>query len=165
MTGTGTTAATAEGIAPVVKTITVKATPERAFEVFTANMTRWWPITHTIRRSDAPIAEVVLEPRVSGRWYERGTDGTECSWGHVIAWEPPRRLVLAWQIDAEWKFDAALISEVEVLFQAQGPDMTLVTLTHGKLEAFGDAAAKVRQAISSEGGWGALLQAYADAVV
>jgi len=164
MTGPRTTA-TAPSVAPVVKTITVKATPARAFEVFTANMTRWWPITHTIRTSGAPIAEVVLEPRVGGRWYERGTDGTECGWGHVIAWEPPNRVVLAWQINAEWKFDPSLISEVEVRFQAQGTDMTLVRLEHGKLEAFGEGAEKVRQAISSEGGWGVLLQAYADAVV
>jgi uncharacterized protein YndB with AHSA1/START domain len=159
MTDTGTAAP----VAPVVKTITVNATPARAFEVFTANMTRWWPITHTIRRSEAPIAEIVLEPRVGGRWYERGTDGSMCSWGHVVAWDPPKRVVLAWQINADWQFDPALISEVEVLFQAQGTDTTLVTLEHGKLDAFGAAAAKVRQAISSEGGWGALLGAYANA--
>jgi uncharacterized protein YndB with AHSA1/START domain len=83
----------------------------------------------------------------------------------VIAWEPPNRVVLAWQINAEWKFDPSLISEVEVRFQAQGTDTTLVRLEHGKLDAFGEGAEKVRQAISSEGGWGVLLQAYADAVV
>lgn len=162
MTHSGTAAT--PSVAPVVKTITVKATPARAFEVFTANMSSWWPPTHSIRTTEAPLVEVVLEPRVGGRWYERSADDTTCNWGHVIAWEPPSRVVLAWQLDADWKFDPNLITEVEVLFQPQGADMTLVRLEHRKLEAFGAAAQKIREAISSEGGWGVLLKAFADAV-
>ena len=156
--------ATSASFAPVVRTITVRATPERAFEIFTTGMTRWWPRTHSVRTTEAPIAEIVLEPRVGGRWLERGTDGTECNWGHVIAWEPPKRVVLAWQLNSEWQFDPALVSEVEILFQPQDSETTLVRLEHRKLEAFGDSAWKVRQAISSHAGWDALLKAYADSV-
>jgi hypothetical protein len=162
MTNPDTSAASS--FAPVVRTITVRATPERAFEIFTTGMTRWWPDTHSIRTTDAPIAEVVLEPRVGGRWFERSTDGTECSWGYVIAWEPSKRLVLAWQLNAEWQFEPALITEVEVLFRSQDSETTLVRLEHRKLEAFRDSAGKVRQAISSQGGWDLLLKAYADSV-
>jgi len=151
-------------VEPVVRTIVVNATPARAFDVFTSRMTAWWPPTHSVSSTKSPIAEVVVEPRAGGRWYERGEDGSECTWGHVITWSPPGRILLAWQLNAEWQFDADLITEVEVLFQDQGQNSTLVRLEHRKLEAFGDAAESVRTAISSPGGWGKLLEAYANAV-
>ena len=79
--------------APVKKSLVVKATPERAFAVFTADIGRWWPPSHHI--GGAPFKTAVLEPWVGGRWYEVGDDGSECQWGHVLAWHTPRRLVIA----------------------------------------------------------------------
>jgi uncharacterized protein YndB with AHSA1/START domain len=157
MNGTTTTAY----VEPVRKTIRVQATPARAFEVFTAGMSRWWMSSHSISPTKTPIAAVVIEPRVGGRWYERGTDGSECDWGRVLAWEPPTRLVLAWQIDAQWRFDPALLTEVEVRFDAQASGATEVNLEHRRLERYGDAVAGVRAALASPGGWGGLLEQYA----
>jgi hypothetical protein len=51
-----------------------------------------------------------------GRWFEIGEDGSECNWGKVLAWEPPTRVLLAWQINGDWKYDASLVTEVEVTF-------------------------------------------------
>jgi len=146
--------------APVRKTITVKATPARAFEVFTANMGRWWLHTHSI--GAAPMQDVVIEPRAGGRWYELGEDGSQCEWDKVLAWEPPRRVLLAWQIGGDWKYDAALITEVEVIFI---PDAggTRVELEHRHLERMGAAAEAARQAVDSPGGWSGLLSAFAQA--
>ena len=48
-------------LAPVRKSISVKAKPERAFEMFAANMGRWWLRTHSI--NSAPMQDVVIEPR------------------------------------------------------------------------------------------------------
>src|SRR5690606_14850692 len=80
----------------VTRTTVVQAPPEKAFEVFTAGMTRWWNPEYTI--GGQPYAAVVVEPHEGGRWYERAADGTECDWGRVLTWDPPARLVLTWQI-------------------------------------------------------------------
>ena len=104
-----------------------------------------------------------MEPRAGGRWFERGEDGTECDWGRVLVWEPPSRVVLAWQISAEWKFDPGLQTEVEVRFIAEGPKLTRVEFEHRNLERYGDKAEAVRKSISSDGGWPGLLAAYAAA--
>ena len=146
--------------APVRKSIRVKASPEKAFEVFTAGMSRWWPGSHSINQS--PLKSVTIEPRVGGRWFERGEDGSECEWGRVLAWEPPAQLVLAWQVDGQWRFDPNLVTEVEVRFIPDG-DATRVELEHRNIERFGDQAEPTRAALDSEMGWGGLLESFAAA--
>lgn len=146
--------------APVRKTIHVRTTPDRAFDVFTRNMTRWWPRTHSIAAS--PLAEVVVEPQVGGRWFERGEDGSECDWGRVLAWEPPGRLMLAWQIDPQWRFNPDLVTEVELRFTADG-EGTRVELEHRNLERMGEHAEAARAAYDSENGWSGLLDGFAAA--
>jgi uncharacterized protein YndB with AHSA1/START domain len=154
------TATAAAYVEPVVKTIRVKATPKRAFEVFTADATRWWNKSHSINATKSPIEKVVLEPRVGGRWYEIGEDGSQCEWGKVLAWEPPGRVLLQWQISTDWKFDENLHTEVEVTFVQDGNE-TVVTLEHRFLERWGAKALENRAAVASEGGWGGILKGYA----
>lgn len=151
-------------VEPVVKTLRVRASPARAFEVFTADMGRWWMRSHSINPSGSPQADVVIEPRAGGRWYERGEDGSECDWGRVVSWEPPARMVLAWQISAQWQFDPELYTEVEVRFRALDAEHTEVTLEHRLLENYGEAAAGLRQGVDSPNGWGALLAEFAKVV-
>ena len=143
----------------VRKSVLVEASPEHAFDVFTAGFSTWWPLdTHHIGEADC--VEAVIEPRAGGRWYERGEDGSECDWGHVLAWEPPRRLVLAWQLDAQWDFNPALVTEVEVRFDAEPGGGTKVTLEHRCLERYGAGAEAARSGLASEGGWSGLLERY-----
>jgi uncharacterized protein YndB with AHSA1/START domain len=144
-------------VAPVRKAVRVKASPAQAFEVFTKRMSSWWPPTHSILKV-AP-KEHVLEPRVGGRWYQVGIDGSVCDNGKVLAWEPPGRLLLAWQINAEWAFDPDLITEVEVLFIADG-EATRVELEHRLLERMGEKAESARAAVDAPGGWGAILESF-----
>lgn len=146
--------------APVRKTVIVKAAMDKAFAVFTKDMARWWPKSHSINPA-SPQVDVVLEPKVQGRWYELGADGAECQWGHVLAWEPPHRVLLAWQIGADWKYDPTLVTEVEIRFTSEGAHATRVDLEHRNLDRFGDKAAEARAAFDSEGGWSGLLSAYA----
>lgn len=148
--------------APVRKSIRVKADMERAFKVFVAS--HWWPKEHSILASRAPQKSVVIEPRVGGRWFERGEDGSECDWGKVLAWEPPGRLVLSWQINGHFQFDPKMVTEIEVKFVPDGNDGTRVDLEHRYLERAGDSAEALRQALDSPGGWAGSLRRFADEV-
>jgi uncharacterized protein YndB with AHSA1/START domain len=145
-------------IAPVRKSIRVKAPAARAFEVFTSGLTRWWPHTHGIGKK--PIAKMLMEPRLGGRWLEISEDGTETPVATIIHWEPPHRLVLLWQVNAQWKPDTSMKSEVDVRFIAEGPEATLVELLHHKFETMGaEAGASMRKDV--DGGWPGLLEHYA----
>ena len=148
-------------VAPVRKSVRVDAGAARAFDVFTAGLTRWWPRTHHI--GVAAMTEAVIEPRVGGRWYERGEDGSTCDWGRVLVWEPNSRLVLTWDIDANWQFDPKLNTEIEVRFIADGKDATRVELEHRRLDRYGEHRDKMRRVFDTEGDWGKLLEMFAKA--
>jgi uncharacterized protein YndB with AHSA1/START domain len=146
----------------VKKTVMVEAPQAHAFAVFTERHGSWWPLaSHHIGKVQAETA--VLEPRAGGRWYERGVDGSECEWGRVLVWEPPHRVVLGWELAADWRHDPNLKTEVEVRFVAVGPHSTRVELEHRHLEHYGDKAEQMAAGLSSEGGWTAILRIYAAA--
>lgn len=141
----------------IKKELTVEAPLDRAFRVFTANMGAWWP--KSCQTGKAPIEDCVIEPKVNGRWYEVDEDGSTCEWGKVLAWDPPRRLLLAWQLDQDFQYDPALVTEVEVRFTTLGPKRTRVEFEHRHLERFGDAAERLREEMGT--GWSEILQSYA----
>jgi hypothetical protein len=150
---------TASGQEIVVhRSVSVPLPRERAFELFTARMGAFWPKHQSI--GSAEQADVVVQPEVGGRWYERGVDGSECDWGRVAAWDPPDRVVLLWQIGADWKMDPSLETEVEVRFVPDGADRTRVELTHGRLERYGEQAEAMRTVFDSPGGWAGILDAF-----
>ncbi|WP_433041595.1 SRPBCC family protein [Dactylosporangium sp. CS-033363] len=146
-------------VQPIQRDIVVGVRPQRAFEVFTGDMTSWWPASHHI--GSAPIAEVLIEPRVGGRWYTRHQDGTETSTGFVTVWEPPTRFVVTWQIGADWKYHDDLVTSIEVRFVEQPDGRTRVLLEHRGLEAFGTDAAKMRTTFEGPDAWTGILAAYA----
>lgn len=146
--------------APVRKSVHVAALPEHAFDVFANGIGRWWPKSHHISKAD--LDSVVLEPSAGGRWYERAVDGTQCEVGKVLAWDPPRRLLLAWQLRHDFSYDPDLITEIEVTFSPEG-EGTRVNLEHRNLERLGDHAETLRESIDSPNGWGLLLQLYSEA--
>jgi uncharacterized protein YndB with AHSA1/START domain len=145
--------------APVRKSIFVNAPQDRAFNVFTNGIGRWWPKTHKIGQAD--VDRPIIEPSVGGRWYELDVDGSECEIGKVSVWDPPARLVLIWQLTPEFKYDPDLVTEVEVLFTPEGAG-TRVELEHRDLERMGEKADAMRETVSGPGGWPALLRLFAD---
>ena len=149
-------------VTSVVKSVTVDAAQEKAFRVFTEDFATWWPLdTHHIADKDAVTA--VIEPRAGGRWFERAEDGSECEWGTVIAFEPPERVVLGWQLTADWKYDPDFVTEVEVRFVAEGEGRTRVELEHRDLDRYGERAQEIADSVGSDGGWAGLLRMFAEA--
>jgi uncharacterized protein YndB with AHSA1/START domain len=132
---------------PVRASVTVAAPVEQAWRVYTEQYGSWYPKDHFL--GDQPAETVLIEPYEGGRWYEKQTDGSEPEWGRVLAFEPPRRLVLSWTVGPDWKPDPdpAHASEVEVLFSAV-PGGTRVELEHRYLGRLGAGAAEIRQGVS-----------------
>jgi uncharacterized protein YndB with AHSA1/START domain len=144
----------------VRKTITVKASAEHAFQVFTKEFDTWWPRSHHIGKS--PMKKSIIETHIGGRCYSEQIDGTECDWGQILVWEPPRRFVMAWQINAQWQYepDLAKSSEVEVSFTPESGGTTRVDLEHRHFERMGPGGNAMRTGVESPGGWGTLLQLF-----
>ncbi len=147
---------------PVRKSITVRASVERSFRVFTDQIDTWWPRTHHIGK--VPMKKTIVESRAGGRCYSEQVDGSECDWGTVLVWEPPRRFVMAWQIDHTWGYqpDLAKSSEVEVIFTPTADGGTQVDLEHRFFDRMGAGGEAMRVAVGNPGGWGSLLQLFAE---
>lgn len=140
----------------VRKVIVVEAPQAVAWRVFTQKMGAWWPLAN-YKIGKAPAVDAVLEPHVGGRWYERGDDGSTCEWGTVLSWDPPSRLVLSWDISADWQPDPALKTEIEVRFIPDGENVTRVELEHRRLDRYGARRDQMRRIFDVEGDWGKLL--------
>ncbi len=142
--------------------IVVQAPIARAFSVFTDDFGSFKPPEHNMLAVE--IAETVLEPRAGGRVYDRGTDGSECQWARVLAYEPPDRVVISWDISPQWQVETNVekTSEVEVRFIAEAPDRTRVELEHRNLDRHGDGWEAVREGVDSTYGWPLYLQRFAD---
>jgi hypothetical protein len=149
-------------IAPVRKTLTVQASPARAFEVFTLGIDRWWPKNHST--GSAPIRTSTIEPFVGGRWYATGEDGAEAVVGHVRVWKPAERFVVSWEINASWVSDgrAEFASEVDVRFIAESGGRTRVELEHRDFERMVEGGQKMRDSV--DGGWLGILDLFAQEV-
>jgi uncharacterized protein YndB with AHSA1/START domain len=141
--------------------ITVNAPIERAFSVFTDGIGTWWPPEHHIIEGE--IAEMVFEPYVGGHVYDRTVDSRECRWARVLAYDPPNRVVISWDINLEWQIETypEKTSEVEVRFTAEDPAHTLVELEHRNIDRHGDGWERMRDAVGSPNGWN--LQRFAEA--
>jgi len=138
----------------------IDAPIERAFSFFTKDFGSFKPPEHNLLGVE--IAETVFEPRVGGRLYDRGLDGSECNWARVLAYEPPDRVVISWDINPRWQIEEDLdkTSEVAVRFIAETPERTRVELEHRHLERHGDGWEAVREGVDAGDGWPLYLQRF-----
>jgi uncharacterized protein YndB with AHSA1/START domain len=155
----------ATNIADVRREVTVEASAERAFDVFTRRLDAWWP--HESHHVGPMPAIAVLEPRVDGRCYSLSEDGTQTDWGRVLVFDPPRLLRFAWLLTPDWQCepDPERASDVTVTFETLSPSRTRVVLVHGGFDRYvADGAETMRDQVDGAGGWGALLELYAGEV-
>jgi uncharacterized protein YndB with AHSA1/START domain len=144
----------------VTASTVVDAPIERAFAVFTEDIGSWWPQEHHMLQGQE--SHMVLEPKVGGRIYEQGADGSDCQWSHVLVWEPPHRVVFTWEISPQWSLetDRSKASEVEVRFTVEGDRRTRLDVEHRNLDRHGEGWEGLRDAIASPGGWPLELHAF-----
>ena len=140
-------------IEPIRVTIDVACEPEHAFRTWTSRASAWWPNEHTA--SHERDAEIVFEPRVGGRIFERTTTGQEIEWGFVTDWDPPRRLRYQWHIAT----DPADATEVEIVFRGLEASLTRVEIEHRGWERLGDEKGRAGRDVNN-GGWDGVLPAY-----
>ncbi|MBZ9811334.1 MULTISPECIES: SRPBCC family protein [unclassified Mesorhizobium] len=147
-------------LAPVRHFVVVEASIARAFKVFTEDFGRFKPPEHNLLA--VPIAETIFDPRVGGHVYDRGVDGSECRWARVLAYDPPSRLVLSWDISPRWQIetDPNKTSEWEVRFTAETENRTRVEIEHRHFERHGEGWEGVRGAVDSDQGWPLYLQRF-----
>ena len=147
----------------VTTAVVVDVPQDRAFHVFTDEIGTWWNPEHHLLAEGAELKEMVFEPRVGGRIYDVATDGSECQWSRVLAYDPPERVVFSWDINLQWEIETDLdrTSEVEVRFIAEAPDRTRVELEHRNLDRHGDGWEQMRAAVGSDGGWPSGMNRYA----
>ena len=148
-------------IPPVRKEVLVKTSPEHAFKVFAAG--DWFPPHHTIIRN-SKRKQLVIEPRADGGWYESAEDGSRHDWGKVLAWDPPRRMVLGWQLNGYFQYDTSAMTELEINFVPEG-ESTRVKLEHRGFERYGDSGQSLHDSVGSPEGWSGILQKFAEAAV
>jgi uncharacterized protein YndB with AHSA1/START domain len=152
---------TQSGANTVRASIIVEASVERAFKVFTEDFGAFKPPEHNLMGLDR--VETVFESRVGGDVYDRGADGTVCRWARVLAFEPPDRVVISWDISPTWQLETDLdrTSEVEVRFIRESDERTRVEVEHRNLDRHGPGWEAVRDGVDSKDGWPLYLQRYA----
>ncbi|KGI70150.1 SRPBCC family protein [Mycolicibacterium rufum] len=149
---------------PIRRRIVVNAPVEHAFRVFTEKFGDFKPRDHNLL--SVPITATVFEPRVGGRIYDIGSDGSRCAWARVLAFEPPTRVVFSWDIGPTWQVEAdeSKTSEVEVRFIAEAADRTRVELEHRHLDRHGDGWRSVADGVGGDAGWPLYLARYRELV-
>jgi len=139
-------------IEPIRLSFEVACPVDRAFDVWTAGIARWWPLDHTV--SAQAGLTVVLEGRPGGRIFERLESGIEHDWGEVTIWEPPTRLGYTWHL----KRDRSDATDVEIRFVARDSKATTVEIEHRGWERLGADGEGWRD--RNHGGWATLLPHY-----
>ena len=127
---------------------------EHAFDTWTGRASTWWPKEHTVSHEQG--VEIVFEPRVGGRIYERTPGGREIDWGEIVEWDRPRRLRYLWHIAT----DPAHATDVEIVFRELPDATTRVEIEHGGWDRLGEIGPRWREA--NHAGWDGTLPAYTD---
>src|SRR5271165_1272971 len=148
---------------PVRQSVLVRTPRAHTFETFVGTMGVWWPKNPFSAGQDR-VRDVTVERRVGGRVYETWTDGTQVRWGELLAWEPPERFAMTWEI-------VSALTEVELTFAELGPSLTRVSVVHSGWEKLSDEQLAQDCALpggylngSFDKGWAIILGQFAEAV-
>lgn len=155
MTDLATTPHPPVSMRPIRKRVDVPLPPEEAFDLFTRDIARWWPLArHSVSADAGTTARgVKIEPRVGGHVVEEMADGARATWARVTEWSRGRRVVLDWYAGPS----EDETTQVTVVFsRIEGG--TRVDLTHAAPRKIGmhDATMCVGHGLD----WGRILKGY-----
>lgn len=143
-------------IEPLRLSLVVGCDAAHAFETWTTRASSWWPREHTASQERA--LEVVFEPRVGGRIFERTASGEEFDWGEITVWEPPHRVGYLWHISG----DRSAGTDVQIGFMRVTDSSTRVDIEHGGWDRLGaERGSQLRDV--NVGGWNGVLPVFARA--
>lgn len=143
---------------PVRQSTLVRSDVAHTFSVFVDTIATWWPLKR-FSLGHERVVDVSFTPDVGGRIYEVWDDGHTETWGHVLAWDPPNRVVMTWEV-------LPTVTEVELVFRSLGPALTRVEVEHRGWERLSpeDLAGVRALADSYDTGWATILAALTTAV-
>lgn len=147
-------------LAPVIKTITVPCTPQEAFDYFTRDFAKWWPMhSHSVVAFASDFTKApkgcLFETMKGGRIVEYGHAGEEYVWGKITNWDPPAHLAFTWHPGRD---DVGQVVEIDFTKEGSG---TRVVLTHSGFELLGPGGAEERKGYHM--GWeGVFVAAFAE---
>lgn len=116
------------------KRVTLDCAPVIAFEVFTYDMAKWWPMeSHSISAGNATLpANLIVERKENGRIIEIDSNGKAHLWGHFQVYQAPFRVLIAWHVNEE----RSRATYIEVVFGMETNGKTIAVLTHGGWDVF-----------------------------
>ncbi len=134
---------------PIIKTIEVPCSQQKAFDVFVREMGNWWPLDKRSMsmHSGQPAKSLRIDPRQGGKIVEIGHDDTEHHWGTITSYAPYHSV----SMDFHMGLPAENASLLKVKFTALDDNRTRVELTQSNWEAFGDLAEMMHRGYGS--GW------------
>lgn len=133
-------------IPPIELDTLVPCSPEAAFDYFTRDIARWWPLSR-YSCSGERAAGVRFD---DGKIVETDREGNGYVWGSVLAWEPGRLVAFTWH-PGKPPSDALTVT---ITFAAAGAS-TRVKLVHSGWERLGEMGREARETYAN--GWPAVF--------
>jgi hypothetical protein len=116
----------------VEKTVEVPLPPVEAFDLFTTQISTWWPSEiHSTSAGDGwPAHSIDIEPYEGGQIIETRHDGQKSPWATITKWSRGKRFTFDWHVGRH----PQNATQVDVIFTPSTVG-TRVNLTHTEIDA------------------------------
>ena len=150
---------TAQMIDPITKILDLPLPCAQAFDLFTTQMHRWWPLTtHSLSAGAGALPlQLDVPPQVGAKVTETLFDGRSAPWGTVTEYVPGRRFAMTWHVGRP----AEEATRLTVSFEEYGTGCRL-TLVHDNWDVLGENGAHLRSNYLR--GWDGVLGCLSDHV-
>ena len=144
----------------ITKRLTIKVSPEKAYQNFLSDLKSWWPREYTW--SQDKLADIKIEEKQDGLCTEVGPYGFRCDWGRVTELIEGQRIGLKWQIgfSREPIPDPEKASDILLVFKPTNKTSTIIEFEHRNFENHGKQAVDYRKMMNGPQGWNYILNRF-----